>query len=325
MRRREVISAFAAVLASPFPVAAQENVPRIGYLTGSLATNPHLAEAFRKGLRDLGYVEGRNVVIEYRDAEGNYDRLPTLAAELVAARVDVIAATGTPHAMAAKQATATIPIVAVTADPVSSGLAATLARPGDNVTGLSLLVPDLVAKCVELLSQAVPGVARIAALWHPGDYGERTEANMIAGAEFAAQALGVRLRFYEVRGPQDFKSTFARITATGSDALVVLGSNILIVARAPLVDLAAKNRLATVYSYREFVDAGGLMSYGANFADLLRRAATYVDKLLKGAKASDLPIEQPTKLDLVINLKSAKALNLTIPPTLLARADEVIE
>jgi putative tryptophan/tyrosine transport system substrate-binding protein len=325
MRRREVISAFAAVLASPFPVAAQENVPRIGYLTGSLATNPHLVEAFRKGLRDLGYVEGRNVVIEYRDAEGNYDRLPTLAAELVAARVDVIAATGTPHAMAAKQATATIPIVAVTADPVSSGLAATLARPGDNVTGLSLLVPDLVAKCVELLSQAVPGVARIAALWHPGDYGERTEANMIAGAEFAAQALGVRLRFYEVRGPQDFESTFARITATGSDALVVLGSNILIVARAPLVDLAAKNRLPTVYSYREFVDAGGLMSYGANFADLLRRAATYVDKLLKGAKASDLPIEQPTKLDLVINLKSAKALNLTIPPTLLARADEVIE
>ena len=265
------------------------------------------------------------MVIEYRDAEGNYDRLPALAAELVAAKVDVIAATGTPHALAAKQATATIPIVAVTADPVSSGLAATLARPGDNVTGLSLLVPDLVAKCVELLSQGVPGLTRVAALWHPGDYGERTERNMLDGAEQAARALRVELQFYAVEGPHQFDLALSTIAASASDALIVLGSNVLIVERKRLVDLAAKHRLPAVYSYREFVDAGGLMSYGANFADLVQRAAAYVDKIVRGAKPGDLPIEQPTKLDLVINLRTARALGLTIQPTLLAHADEVIE
>ncbi len=254
-------------------------VARIGYLgPNPAAANPHLREAFLQGMRDLGYVEGRNFVINYRYAEGKFERLPALAAELVALKVDVIVAGPTPAALAAKQATRTIPIVfASGGDPVTDGLVTSLARPGGNVTGLSALSPELVGKCLDQLKQAIPGVSRVAVLWQPGAMGERTEKDMLKGAEAAARALGVR------------------------------------------------PRLPTVFPWREGVDAGGLMAYGANAADVYRRVATYVDRILKGTKPADLPVEQPTKFELVINLKTAKVLGLTIPPSLLARADHVVE
>jgi putative ABC transport system substrate-binding protein len=315
-------------LFSPVAVKAQQGakVPRIGYLAVDRAAGPHLIEAFRQGLRDLGYVEGSNVVIEYRDAEGKFERLPALAAELVALKVDVIVAGGTPLILAAKQATRTLPIVfAAASDPVTDGLVTSLARPGGNVTGLSNIAPELVGKRLELLKQAVPGVSRVAVLWQPGATGERTEKDMLKGAEVAARALGVRLQVVEARGPADFDRAFSDMTRARADALTVLPSVMFITERRRLVDLAAKNRLPAVYPSREYVDVGGLMAYGPHVADLFRRAATYVDKILKGAKPGDLPIEQPTKFELVINLKTAKALGLTIPPSLLARADEVIQ
>jgi ABC-type uncharacterized transport system substrate-binding protein len=265
-------------------------------------------------------------VIEYRDAEGKPERLSALAAELVALKVDVIVAAGAPHALAVKQTTRTIPIVfAVAADPVTDGLVTSLARPGGNVTGLSSFGPELVGKRLELLRQAVPGVSRVAVLWQPGGSGERTDKDMLKRAEVAARALGVRLQFVEARGPADIDRAFSDMTRERADALIVLGSPMFFAERRRLVDLAAKHRLPALYSARDSVDAGGLMSYGQNFADLFRRAATYVDKILKGAKPADLPVEQPTKFELVINLRTAKALGLTIPPSLLARADQVIE
>ena len=315
-------------LFSPVAAEAQQvaKVPRIGYLVGSLAGDPHRTEAFRQGLRDLGYVEGGNVVIEYRDAEGKLERLPALAAELVALKVDVIVTSGTLAALAAKQATRTLPIVFSPAgDPVTSGLVTSLARPGGNITGLSALNPELVGKRLELLKQAVPGVSRVAVLWQPGAFGERAEKDMLKGAEVAARALGVQPQFVEARGPADFDRAFSDMTKTRAGALTVLGSNMFVSERRRLVDLAAKNRLPAVYAVREFVDAGGLMAYGPNLADLYRRAATYVDKILKGAKPGDLPVEQPTKYELVINLKAAKALGLKIPQSVLERADHVVE
>jgi putative ABC transport system substrate-binding protein len=265
-------------------------------------------------------------VIEYRDAEGKIERFPALAAELVALKVDVIVAAGTPAALAAKQATTTDPIVfAAVFDPLTSGLVTSLARPGGNVTGTSTLAPELVGKCLEHLKQAVPGGSRVAVLWQPGAFGERTEKDMLKGADVAARALGVRLQFVEARGPEDFDRAFSDMTRARAGALTVLPSNMFTNERRRLVDLAAKNRLPAVYPWREAVDVGGLMAYGANFADLYRRAATYVDKILKGAKPADLPVEQATKFELVINLKTAKALGLTIPPSLLQRADEIIQ
>jgi putative ABC transport system substrate-binding protein len=317
------------LFAAPLAASAQQpaKVARIGFLaTTNVAANPHLQEAFLQGLRDLGYVEGRNVVIEYRDAEGKLERLPALAAELVALRVDVIVAPGTPQALAVKQATRTLPIVfAVAGDPVGSGLVTSLARPGGNVTGLSSVTSDLVGKCLEQLTQAVPGVSRVAVLWQPGGFGERAEKDMQKAAELAGRTLGVRLQFVEARRPADIDRAFSDMTRARAGALTVLGGGTMLFAeRRRLVDLAAKNRLPAGYPWRDFVDAGGLMSYGANFPDLYRRAATYVDKILKGAKPGDLPVEQPTKFELVINLKTAKALGLTIPQSVLGRADEVI-
>jgi ABC-type uncharacterized transport system substrate-binding protein len=327
--RRTLLVTFAGgILAAPLAAEAQQagKVPRIGYLGLYRAASPHLGEAFLQGLRDLGYVEGRNVVIEYRDAEGKSERLHALAAELVALKVDVIVAPSTAPALAAKQATRTLPIVffSVT-DPVSSGLVTSLARPGGNVTGLSDLTEELVGKCLEQLKQAVPGVSRVAVLWQPGAFGERTEKDMLKAAEVAARALGVRPQFVEARGPDDFDRAFSDMTSARAGALTVLPTAMFFNERRRLVDLAAKNRLPTVFPFRESVDAGGLMSYGPALADLFRRAATHVDKILKGAKPGDLPIEQPTKFELVINLKTAKALGLTIPQTLLQRADQIIE
>jgi putative ABC transport system substrate-binding protein len=324
-----VLAVLLGLMLAPLATEAQQaaKVPRIGFLaTSSLVANPHLQEAFRQGLRDLDYVEGRNVVIEYRSAEGKPARLPALAAELVALKVDIIFAGNTPAALAAKQATRTIPIVfAGVGDPVGSGLVTSLARPGGNLTGLSVLAPDFLGKGLELLKQLVPGVSRVAVLWQPRGLGERTEKEMLKEAEVAARALGVRLQFVEARGPADLDRAFSDMTKARAGALTVLTTPVFISERRRLVDLAAKNRLPTVYLFREFVDAGGLMSYGANLTDVFQRASTYVDKVLKGASPADLPVEQPTKFELVVNLKTAKALGLTIPQTLLLRADQVIE
>jgi putative tryptophan/tyrosine transport system substrate-binding protein len=330
MDRRAFIGTLAGgILAAPLAAEGQQaaKVARIGYLSPNLAASPRLLQqAFLQGLRDLGYVEGRNVMIEYRYAEGKFERLGALAAELVALKVDVIVAAPTVAALAAKQATRTLPIVFVgAADPVMSGLVTNLARPGGNVTGLSNLASELVGKWLEQLKQAVPGVSRVAVLWHPGAVGDRTEKDILKEAEVAARALGVRLQLVETRGPEDFDRAFPDMIRARAEALTVVPSAMFFGERRRLVDLAAKNRLPAVYQGREFVDVGGLMSYGANLADLNRRAATYVDRILKGAKPADLPIEQPTKFELVINLKTAKALGLTIPPSLLQRADQVIE
>ncbi|MBR1284849.1 ABC transporter substrate-binding protein [Bradyrhizobium sp. AUGA SZCCT0177] len=329
MRRRDFMTLLvgASGVAWPFAADAQQpaRIARIGYLATNLI-NQGLLEAFRQGLRDLGYVEGRNVVIEYRDAQGKLEPLPALAAELVALKVDVIVASSTAAAQAAKQATAVIPIVFATVpDPVATGLVTSLARPGGNVTGLSNLNADLVGKCLEYLTQAVPRVSRVAVLWQPGAFGERTEKEMLQAAAAAARALGIQLQFVEARDPADIDKAFSEITGARADALTVLVSGMLLGERRRLVDLAGRNRLPVIYTFRELVDAGGLMSYGPSLDGLFRRAASYVDKILKGTKPADLPVEQPTKLELVINLKTAHALGLTVPPTLVARADQVIE
>ena len=316
-------------LFSPSTAGAQQaaKVARIGYLSINLAAAPPTQhEAFRQGLRDLGYMEGRNVEIEYRDAGGKPERLPTLAAELVALKVHVIMAGSTLNALAAKQATTTIPIVFLSGgDPVRDGLVTSFARPGGNVTGLSSLTPERVGKCLELLTQGVPGIRRVAVLWQPGAVGETTAKNLLKEAEVAARALGVRLQFVEARRPADIDRAFADMMKARADALAVWANPMFVSERGRLAALAAKNRLPAVYTFRDFVDAGGLMSYGHSQADLNRRAATYVDKILRGAKPADLPVEQPTKFDLVVNLKTAKALGLTIPPSLVARADHVVE
>jgi putative ABC transport system substrate-binding protein len=330
-RRRFLLTSLAGVFAAPLAAEAQQagKIARIGYLAIDLAANPRFRESFRQGLRDLGYVEGRNAVIEYRDAEGKFDWLPALAAELVALKVDVLfAAAGTPGALAAKQATRTLPIVfTAVADPVGSGLVTSLARPGGNATGLSILsvTPDSVGKGLELLTQAVPGLTRAAVLWQPGQLGERPDRDLLKAAEAAGQALGVRLQFVEAQRPADVEKAFSEMTRARAGALTVWGSVLFINERGRLVAAAAKHRLPAVYTSRDFVDAGGLMAHGANIPDQFRRAATYVDRILKGATPGDLPVEQPREFELVINLKTAKAFGLTIPPSLLARADQVIE
>jgi putative ABC transport system substrate-binding protein len=326
MNRRETIIALVALDAVSLGVQAQRatGVPRIGYLSSNLTGSPNMTEGFRQGLRDLGYIEGRNVVIEIRDADGKLEQLPALAAELVALKVDVIVVGGTSGALAAKQATRAVPVVFVSAvDPVTDGLVSSLARPGGNVTGLSALSSDLVGKRLEELKRAVPGMSKVAVLWQPGALSERTEQEMRKEAEGAARALGVRLQFVKVQGPGDFDKAFAEMTNARADALMVVGGTMLLIERRSIVGLAAKNRLPAMYGLREYVDVGGLMCYGADNADMSRRAATYVDKILKGTKPADLPVEQPTKFDLVINLAAAKALGLTIPPSLLQRAEVI--
>ena len=328
MDRRAFLGTLAGgLLAAPRASEAQQPamVARLGILGAGSAAGARL-EAFIQGLRDLGYVEGRNLVIEYRNHEGKEERLPALASELVALKVDVILAVSTVPALAAKKVTRTLPIVfAAAADPVTSGLVTSLARPGGNVTGMSALAPELVGKCLELLKQAVPRVSRVAVLWQPGAPDERTDKDMLKEAEAASRTLGVRLQAVKARGPEDVDRALSDVTKARADALIVLTSVMFISERRRLVGLAAKNRLPTVYPQRDFVDVGGLMSYGPNGPDLFRRAATLVDKILKGAKPADLPVEQPTKFELVINLKTAKALGLTIPPSVLGRADEVIQ
>jgi putative ABC transport system substrate-binding protein len=312
----------AALFALCAPAEAQQpkKVPRIGFLSDSRQS---WDEAFRQGLRELGYVEGQNITIEYRYAEGKVERLPDLAGELVRLNVDVIVAGGTQAISAAKQSTSMIPLVmAVTADPVGSGFVASLARPGGNITGLTSLSQDLSGKRLELLKETVPRLTRVGILWNSGNPDNATQ---LREAESAATALGVQLQPVEVKSSNDFDKAFSGITKGRSGALYALGDSLIATNRKRIVDFAAKSRLASMFSTRQAVEAGGLMAYGTNFLDLFRRTAIYVDKILKGAKPADLPVEQPTKFELVINLKTAKQIGLTIPPNVLVRADKVIK
>jgi len=301
-------------------------VYRIGWLHPGLSRpEPHPSlEAFRQGLHEFGYVEGQNLVIEYRYAEGRDDRLTDLAAELVRLQVDVIVAGGAAAVRAAQHATRTLPIVmAGTADPVAQGFVASLARPGGNTTGLSLLSAELPGKRLELLKETVPQSLRIAVLANPAN---TTHESYIRNLTGAARALGLQLHVVELRSPDELDATFAAMTRAGADALIVLAEPVLMDSlRGRVADLAATSRLPSMYDWRMYVDAGGFMSYGPSLPDIYRHAATYVDKILKGAKPADLPVEQPTKFEFVINLKAAKALGLTIPPTILFQADEVIQ
>ncbi len=300
-------------------------VPRVAYLNATSAASATWAvEPFRQGLRELGYIEGQNILIEYRWADGRFERLPALAAELARSKVDVIVAQNTVAAVAAKNATSTIPIVLVTAgDPVGSGLAASLARPGGNVTGLSLF-PTLAisGKQLELLKEAFPTLRQVAVLANPAN---PPTADLLTETERAARYLGLQLHVVEVREPKDFDGAFTTIKSNGLPALLVIADPLVNENRGRIVGFAATNRLPAIYPYRTFVDAGGLMSYGVDNSDLSRRAAIYVDRILKGAKPADLPIEQPAKFELVVNLKTAKSLALAIAPSLLLRADHVIE
>ena len=306
-----------------FAEAQQPKVPRIGYLSvTSRSTNPGRVEAFRQGLRELGYVEGKNIVVEWRFAEGKPDRLPTLAAELVRLNVDVIVSGGSTATRPAKEATSTIPIImSQDNDPVGNGFVASLARPGGNITGLATLRSELSGKRLELLKEIVPKLSRIAVLGMSTNPGN---SQLLKETELAAGAFGVKLQYLDIQNPKDIESGFRAASKGRADAVLVLAGPVFSSRRTEVVQLAIKSRLPAIYDRRDFGEAGGLMTYGVSVADLDRRAATYVDKILKGAKPADLPIEQPTKFELVINLKAAKQIGLTIPPNVLARADKVI-
>jgi putative tryptophan/tyrosine transport system substrate-binding protein len=315
------------ILAAPLAAAEAQRagkVPRIGILWAySPSVVSPFAEAFRQRLRGLGYLEGQNVAVEERWAEGRFDRLPSLAAELVRLNVDVIVTASTPAAQAAKQATRTVPIVVtLVTDPVEGGIVASLARPGGNVTGLSLMHPELSAKRLALLKEVIPKVSRVAVFWSSST---PSYPLILHETEDAARSLGVQLQVVEVRGPTGFANAFSAATRERAGALVVLPDAMFREQQRRMLDLAAKHRLPAMYWSKELVDAGGLMAYGANIPEVYRQAAVFVDKILKGAKPADLPIEQPAKFELVINLRTAKALGLPIPQSLLLRADQVIE
>jgi putative tryptophan/tyrosine transport system substrate-binding protein len=314
------------LLLTGFPAQAQQSpkVPRIGYVTetGDLSSPSPNLEAFRQGLRDLGYVEGKNIVIEFRSAEGKPDRIPSLVAELVQLNVDILVSQATGGIRAAKQATKTIPIVMVTVqDPVATGLIDSLSRPGGNITGLSRLTVELSGQRLELLKEVVPGISRVGMLWDADG-----SSIGVKGYEAQAPALKIQLQSLEVRGPNpDFEGAFQAAAKGGASALITVTGGLLNRYPKPIADLAIQNRMPSMYERSPYVEAGGLVSYAPNDADSYRRAATYVDKILKGAKPGDLPIEQPTKFELVINLKTAKQIGVTIPPNVLARADKVIK
>jgi putative ABC transport system substrate-binding protein len=329
MERRAFIRSIAlSVLAVPLTAGGQpqQKMPRVGYLSpGSSSDSVRLRrfEAFRQGLRDLGYVERENIAIESRWAEGKYDRYPALAADLVRLKVDVIVAVGGGATQATQQTTRTIPIVmSVVIDPVGSGLVTSLAHPGGNVTGISLMAPDLVGKQLELLREVVPKVSRVAILWNPDNPGS---APQLRQAEAAARALGVRLQLLEARNPREIDTAFVAMTRERAGALLIFADAVFTNQVRQMAELAAKRRLPSLYATGEYAQAGGRMTYSANLLDLERRAATFVDKILKGAKPADLPVEQPTKFELLINMRAARTLGLTIPPSILIRADHVIE
>jgi len=332
VKRREFITLLGgAALGWPLAARAQKaaKVPRIGYImTGSLEMpeGRALVDALRQGLRDRGYVERQTIVIEYRSADGKIERFPQLANELASLKLDLIIAGNTPAARSVQHATSSVPIVVpIMGDPVEDGLVASLARPGGNITGLTFLGPELVTKRLGLLKQALPNASRVAVLWHPGAYGERTIRDILQTTHAAARTLAIELQLVEVRGADEFDRAFGAMVGNRADALIVFPSPMLFLERKRIVDLATEHRLPSIAQAREFAELGGLMAYGASIADLQRRSATYVDKILKGASPAELPVEQPTKFEFVINLKTAKALGLTVPQTLQAAADEVIE
>jgi len=313
----------ALLFALCFPAQAQQStkISRIGYLNPGNVFSARI-ETFRQGLRELGYIEGKNIAIEYRSADSKLERFSDLASELVRLKVDVIFAVSTPAVLAAKNATKTIPVIFTNiGDPVTAGVVASLARPGGNITGLATLSPELSGKGLELLKETVPKVSRVGVVWNPDNPGKTSG---LKDTEVAAQALRLQLQSLEVRGPNDVEPAFQAARRKQIGALIVLRDVVINRETKPILELARKNRLPAIYSDRDFVDNGGLMSYGPNIDDLFRRAATFVDKILKGAKPADLPVEQPTKFELIINLKAAKQIGLTIPPNVLARADKVI-
>jgi putative ABC transport system substrate-binding protein len=328
MSKRTFVFALGAIfLTLSLPSEAQQptKIPRIGHLIAtSPSASPARIEAFRQGLRELRYVEGKNIIIEWRYAEGKLDRLPALAAELVGLNVDVIVSAGPPDTRAAKQATGTIPIVMTQdADPVGSGFVASLARPGGNITGLSTLAPELSGKRLELLKEIVPKLSRVAVF---GTSTQPGNAQSLEEVELVAKAFGVKLQYLDVLSPKDIEPAFRAATKGRPDAvLMLLPGRVAAGHQTEIAELAVKNRLPAMYHRADFVEAGGLMTYGVNIEDLDRRAATYVDKILKGAKPADLPVEQPKKFEFIINLKAAKQIGLTIPPNVLVRADKVIK
>jgi putative tryptophan/tyrosine transport system substrate-binding protein len=324
-RRITTLTLCAMLFALSLPANAQQpaKVPRIGFLSApSPSAVSARAEAFRQGLRDLGHVEGQDIVIEYRYAEGKLDRFPALAAELVRLKVDVIVTGTSAGTRSAKEATATIPIVmAQDGDPVGNGFVASLARPGGNITGLSSLAPEISGKRLELLKEIGPKFSRIAVFGNSASPGT---AQSLKETELAAGTFGVQLQYLDVRSPKDIETVFPAARKGRADAILVLASPVFNIQRQKLIDLAVKSRLPVIYYAPEWVQDGGLMSYGVNYTDLYRRAATYVNKILKGTKPADLPVEQPKKFEFIINLNAAKQIGLTIPPNVLARADRVI-
>ena len=324
MKRREFITLLGGAAAWPLAARAQQRgkLRTIGQLSaGSMTTG--VFAAFHDGLRELGWIEGANVVIERRFADNRIERLPDLAAELVRLNVDVIVGFGTPPPLAAKRATTTIPIVMVAAgDPLGSGLVASLARPGGNVTGTSLMAPDLAGKRLELLKELVHRLARVAVIWNAAN---PYPALVFKETQAAGRTLGIEVQSLEVRGPDDFDGVFEAVRRQRPEALITVEDPLTVNHRKLISDFAAGHRLPTLYGLREFVTAGGLLSYGANLDDAFRRSAGYVDKILKGAKPADLPVLQPTKFEFVINLKTANVLGLNVPDKLIALADEVIE
>ena len=316
----------ALLLAFSFSAEAQQpaKIPRIGFLSAtSSSTVSARLEAFHQGLRELGYVEGKNIDIEYRYADGNLDRVANLPAEIVRLNVDVVLTGGSAATRPAKEATATIPIVmAQDTDPVGNGFVASLARPGGNITGLSIVAPELSGKQLEILKETVPKLLRAVVLGHPS---EPSYIQLRKEIELAAKAHKIQIQFLDARSPKGVETAFREATKRRVDAVLVTTSPIVASQRAQIADLVVKNRLPAMYGQPEYVDVGGLMFYGTSVTDLFRRAAIYVDKILKGAKPADLPVEQPMKFELIINLKAAKQIGLTIPPNVLARADKVIK
>ena len=324
-RRAFMAGMVGGVLAAPLAAQAQQagRVYRVGLLWDSPAVWPHALAGFRQGLRDLGWVEGQNIAIEYRWAEGRFDRLDNLVQELVRLKVDVIVAPTSIYTGAAKRATPAIPIVFVShADPVGSGHVASLARPGGNITGLTIMMSETSAKSLEILKEAIPDLARVAVVWDPATPSHRPGLNAV---EVAGRALGLGLQSLAVRNATEFDSAFSAIVQKRAGAVLVLSTPLFMGEARQLAELAMKHKLPTMFAPREHAEAGGLMSYGPDRADLFRRAATYVDKILKGTRPADLPVQQATKFELVINLKTAKALGLTIPHSVLLRATEVIQ